>query len=302
MSRGHPVLALSHQVLQLWELLSLNHRIRITEWPGLRRTTMITWFQPPCYVQGRQPPDQAAQSHIQPGLECFQGWGIHSLLGQPVPVCHHPLKASCVCASAHHVHLRYIHVLQQFWKSRRCFHYCPKHQFLLPAPCASSGQRCRYWHWLKMRKARWLASQPRSIPHGRLLFSTPSLQLCFHQSAKKFLKVNNSFLYWDRDGMLKKGIIIISFDIAQSGAHWHNKIQAFPDVGVHPCSQFPLWPLILHLTLRFGKSKQGLTLLAIWAWPTRHWFLAAALSEGGFPAGFTSLTNPADKLFLNNEF
>ena len=27
----------------------------------------------PCYVQGRQPPDQAAQSHIQPGLECLQG-------------------------------------------------------------------------------------------------------------------------------------------------------------------------------------------------------------------------------------
>ena len=45
----------------------------------------------PCYVQGRQPADQAAQSHIQPGLECLQGWGIHSLLGQPVPACHHPL-------------------------------------------------------------------------------------------------------------------------------------------------------------------------------------------------------------------
>ena len=45
----------------------------------------------PCYVQGRQPADQAAQSHIQPGLECLQGWGIHSLLGQPVPVPHHPL-------------------------------------------------------------------------------------------------------------------------------------------------------------------------------------------------------------------
>uniref|UniRef100_A0A8V0XVN8 Androgen induced 1 n=1 Tax=Gallus gallus TaxID=9031 RepID=A0A8V0XVN8_CHICK len=27
----------------------------------------------------------------QPGLECLQGWGIHSLLGQPVPVLHHPL-------------------------------------------------------------------------------------------------------------------------------------------------------------------------------------------------------------------
>ena len=39
----------------------------------------------PCYVQGRQPADQAAQSHVQPGLECFHGWGIHSLLGQPIP-------------------------------------------------------------------------------------------------------------------------------------------------------------------------------------------------------------------------
>jgi len=44
----------------------------------------------PCYVQGRQPPNQAAQSHIQPGLECLQGWDIHNLLGQPVPVLHHP--------------------------------------------------------------------------------------------------------------------------------------------------------------------------------------------------------------------
>ena len=45
---------------------------------------MLIQFQPPCYVQGHQPADQAAQSHIQPGLECLQGWGIHSLLGQPV--------------------------------------------------------------------------------------------------------------------------------------------------------------------------------------------------------------------------
>ena len=59
----------------------------IIEWPGLKRTTTIIEFQPPCYVQGHQPPDQAAQSHIQPGLECLQGWGIHSLLGQPVPLC-----------------------------------------------------------------------------------------------------------------------------------------------------------------------------------------------------------------------
>ena len=45
---------------------------------------MIMKFQPLCYVQGHQPADQAAQSHIQPGLECFQEWGIHNLLGQPV--------------------------------------------------------------------------------------------------------------------------------------------------------------------------------------------------------------------------
>jgi len=38
-------------------------------------------FPTPCYVQGRQPADQAAQSHIQPGLECLQGWGIHNLSG-----------------------------------------------------------------------------------------------------------------------------------------------------------------------------------------------------------------------------
>ena len=49
---------------------------------------MIIVFQPPCGVQVHQPPDQAAQSHIQRGLECLQGWGI---LRQPVPVCHHLL-------------------------------------------------------------------------------------------------------------------------------------------------------------------------------------------------------------------
>ena len=43
-------------------------------------TIMIIEFQPSCHVQGHQPLDQAAQSHIQAGLECLQGWGIHSLL------------------------------------------------------------------------------------------------------------------------------------------------------------------------------------------------------------------------------
>jgi len=52
---------------------------------------MLISFQLPCYVQCRQPADQAAQSHIQPGLECLQGWGLHNLRGQPVPVRHHPM-------------------------------------------------------------------------------------------------------------------------------------------------------------------------------------------------------------------
>ena len=60
-----------------------NHRI--IEWPGLKRTTMIIQFQPPWYVQGLQPLDQAAQRHIQSGLECLQTGGIHNLLGKPVP-------------------------------------------------------------------------------------------------------------------------------------------------------------------------------------------------------------------------
>jgi len=31
---------------------------------------MIIEFQPPCRVQGCQPPDWASQSHIQPGFYC----------------------------------------------------------------------------------------------------------------------------------------------------------------------------------------------------------------------------------------
>jgi len=35
--------------------------------------------------------DQAVQNPIQPSLEHLQGWGIHSLSGQPVPAPHHSL-------------------------------------------------------------------------------------------------------------------------------------------------------------------------------------------------------------------
>jgi len=41
---------------------------------------MIIEFQPPCHVQGRQPPDQAAQSHIQPG---YSDQGTNSPATEP---------------------------------------------------------------------------------------------------------------------------------------------------------------------------------------------------------------------------
>jgi len=42
---------------------SQNHRMA---WVEKDRSDHLV--STPCYVQGRQPPDQAAQSHIQPGL------------------------------------------------------------------------------------------------------------------------------------------------------------------------------------------------------------------------------------------
>ena len=46
----------------------------------------------PYHGQGCHPPDQAAQSPIQPGLEYFQGRGTHNLSGKLVLVPHHPLS------------------------------------------------------------------------------------------------------------------------------------------------------------------------------------------------------------------
>jgi len=36
----------------------------------------------PCHGQGHLPPDQIAQSPIQPGLEHLQGFGIHGFSGK----------------------------------------------------------------------------------------------------------------------------------------------------------------------------------------------------------------------------
>jgi len=39
--------------------------------------------QLPCSEQGHLPLDQVAQSPLQPGLECFQGWASTTTLGNP---------------------------------------------------------------------------------------------------------------------------------------------------------------------------------------------------------------------------
>jgi len=67
-----------------WIIESQNHRITesyhgMIEWPGLKRTTMLISFQPPAMCKIANQQTRLPQSHIQPGLECLWGWGIHSL-------------------------------------------------------------------------------------------------------------------------------------------------------------------------------------------------------------------------------
>ena len=82
---------LYNRVCKYTTAVSQNHRI--TEWPRLEGTSRIMNLKSPCHRQGHQLPhlilDQAAQGPIQPALEHLQGWGIHSLSGQPVPAPHH---------------------------------------------------------------------------------------------------------------------------------------------------------------------------------------------------------------------
>ena len=72
-----------------WQrICSQEHRT--TERCGWEGTFRGHLAQPPCSEHGYLQLDQGAQSPVQPGLECFQGWGMHHLSGQPVPVLHHP--------------------------------------------------------------------------------------------------------------------------------------------------------------------------------------------------------------------
>ena len=59
-------------------------------WFGLEGTLKRYVVQPHCNEQGHHQLHQAAQSPIQPDLECFQGWGTYHLSGQAVPMFHQP--------------------------------------------------------------------------------------------------------------------------------------------------------------------------------------------------------------------
>ena len=74
---------------QMWLSTSCFYH-RIIECFGLEGTFRGQLAQPPCSEQGHLQLDHVAQSPVQPGLECFQGWGLHHFSGQPVPVFHHP--------------------------------------------------------------------------------------------------------------------------------------------------------------------------------------------------------------------
>ena len=62
---------------------------RIIESLELEGTFKGHLVQLPYNEQGHLQLDQDAQSLVHPDLECLQGWGIHHLSEQPVPVPHH---------------------------------------------------------------------------------------------------------------------------------------------------------------------------------------------------------------------
>jgi len=63
---------------------------RIIECFGLEGTFRGHPALLPCNEQGHLQLDRVAQSPVQPGFECFQGWGFHYLSGQSVLAFHHP--------------------------------------------------------------------------------------------------------------------------------------------------------------------------------------------------------------------
>ena len=69
---------------------ALSDLIRLIESLELEGTFKGHLVQLLCNDQGYSQLDQVAQVLIQPRLESLQGWDIHHISGQPVPVLYHP--------------------------------------------------------------------------------------------------------------------------------------------------------------------------------------------------------------------
>ncbi|NXJ61016.1 SNTG1 protein, partial [Rostratula benghalensis] len=66
-------------------LSAADCRIILRVWLGRDLNSPSIKFQPPCHGQGRLPLEQVAQSPVQPDLQHFKRWGIHSFSRQPIP-------------------------------------------------------------------------------------------------------------------------------------------------------------------------------------------------------------------------
>ena len=83
------VIFLQQEVLSQLKVQSLPEITLLFELEGTLKSHLV---QLPCNEQGHLQLHQVAQSPIQPDIECLQGWGIHHLSGQPVPVPHFIVK------------------------------------------------------------------------------------------------------------------------------------------------------------------------------------------------------------------
>jgi len=106
----HARLACKEPKRAFYHLLTEQQNHRTIECFGLEGTFRGHPAQPPFSEQGYLQLDQVAQSPVQPGLEGFQGWGLHYLSGQLVPVFHHPYhKNFFLVSSLSKKFLPYIH-------------------------------------------------------------------------------------------------------------------------------------------------------------------------------------------------
>ena len=86
----HAMSPASHQAQGLCEV----YHHRIIEWPGLKRTTMLIWFQPPsmCRVANQQPRLPRATSSL--ALNACRDGASTASLGNLFPVHHCPMPNS----------------------------------------------------------------------------------------------------------------------------------------------------------------------------------------------------------------